>query len=58
MNTQGLWTTVVVQDDERAFLTRNGRFERLLPPGRFSEFDPLAPPVVRGGEGRARRDRS
>lgn len=41
MNRQGLWTTVVVKDDERAFLTRNGRFERLLPPGRFSEFDPL-----------------
>jgi regulator of protease activity HflC (stomatin/prohibitin superfamily) len=41
MSTQGLWTTVVVKDDERAFLTRNGRFERLLPPGRFSEFDPL-----------------
>ncbi len=34
------WTTVVVRDDERAFLTRNGRFERLLGPGRFSELDP------------------
>ncbi len=27
-------------DDERAFLTRNGRFERLLEPGRFKSFDP------------------
>ena len=28
--------TVVVKDDERAFLTRDGRFERLLGPGRFT----------------------
>ena len=34
--------TVVVKDDERAFLTRDGRFERLLGPGRFSAFDPFA----------------
>jgi regulator of protease activity HflC (stomatin/prohibitin superfamily) len=26
---------VIVKDDERAFLTRDGRFERLLGPGRF-----------------------
>src|SRR5262249_20734511 len=32
--------TVIVKDDERAFLTRDGRFERLLGPGRFSAFDP------------------
>ena len=32
--------TVVVKDDERAFLTRDGRFERLLGPGRFSAYDP------------------
>ncbi len=31
---------VVVRDDERAFLTRDGRFERLLEPGRHREFDP------------------
>ena len=31
---------VIVRDDERAFLTRDGRFERLLAPGRFSAFDP------------------
>jgi regulator of protease activity HflC (stomatin/prohibitin superfamily) len=31
---------VVVKDDERAFLTRDGRFERLLQPGRFTAFDP------------------
>lgn len=30
---------VVVNDDERAFLTRDGRFERLLGPGRHSEID-------------------
>ncbi len=33
--------TVIVKDDERAFLTRDGRFVRLLGPGRFSEFDPF-----------------
>jgi regulator of protease activity HflC (stomatin/prohibitin superfamily) len=32
---------VVVKDDERAFLTRDGRLERLLAPGRFSTFDPF-----------------
>ncbi|MGI9387448.1 MAG: slipin family protein [Methyloligellaceae bacterium] len=31
---------VVVKDDQRAFLTRDGRFERLLEPGRFSTYDP------------------
>lgn len=31
---------VVVKDDQRAFLTRDGRFERLLGPGRFSSRDP------------------
>src|SRR5262245_30559617 len=31
---------VVVKDDERAFLARDGRFERLLAPGRFTAFDP------------------
>jgi regulator of protease activity HflC (stomatin/prohibitin superfamily) len=41
MNRSGLWTTVVVKDDERAFLMRDGRFERLLYPGRFSEIDPF-----------------
>lgn len=30
---------VVVKDDERAFLTRDGRFERLLGPGQFKAFD-------------------
>ena len=30
---------VVVKDDERAFLTRDGRFERMLDPGRFAAFD-------------------
>jgi regulator of protease activity HflC (stomatin/prohibitin superfamily) len=41
MSRTSLWTTIVVKDDERAFLSRNGKFERLLAPGRFSEFDPL-----------------
>jgi len=31
---------VIVKDDERAFLMRNGRFVRLLGPGRFRRFDP------------------
>ncbi len=30
---------VVVKEDERAFLTRDGRFERVLGPGRFTAFD-------------------
>jgi regulator of protease activity HflC (stomatin/prohibitin superfamily) len=30
---------VVVKDDERAFLLRDGRFERMLGPGRFVAFD-------------------
>ncbi|CAN0171333.1 unnamed protein product, partial [Phaeothamnion confervicola] len=30
---------VIVKDDERAFLTRDGRFERLLGPGRFKQLD-------------------
>ena len=29
----------IVKDDERAFLTRDGRLERLLGPGRFTELD-------------------
>ena len=37
----GLWSTFVVKDDERAFLTRDGRFVRLLDPGRFNELDPM-----------------
>ena len=31
---------VTVKDGERAFLTRNGRLERVLEPGRHSLFDP------------------
>jgi regulator of protease activity HflC (stomatin/prohibitin superfamily) len=30
---------VTVKEDERAFLTRDGRFERVLGPGRFTAFD-------------------
>ena len=41
-----MWTLLffnaVVRDDERAFLTRDGKFVRLLEPGRHREFDPNA----------------
>lgn len=33
------WTTAIIKDDERGILRRDGRFEKLLPPGRFVEFD-------------------
>jgi regulator of protease activity HflC (stomatin/prohibitin superfamily) len=33
--------SVTVKDDERAFLTRNGRLTRVLAPGRHRYFDPL-----------------
>ena len=35
----GLFSEVTVKDDERAFLTRDGRFVRLLAPGRHKQFD-------------------
>lgn len=35
----GFWFEVVVKDDERAFLARDGRFERILQPGRFAAID-------------------
>ncbi len=38
----GFWFELVVKDDERAFLARDGRFVRLLQPGRFTAFDPGA----------------
>jgi regulator of protease activity HflC (stomatin/prohibitin superfamily) len=37
---------VTVQDGERAILTRNGRFERVLEPGRHTVFDPLRKTAV------------
>lgn len=40
MRKYGFWFEVVIKDDERAFLVRDGRFVRLLPPGRFTAFDP------------------
>ncbi|MTD96365.1 slipin family protein [Hyphomicrobium sp. xq] len=40
MRKYGFWFDVVVRDDERGFLSRDGRFVRLLPPGRFTSFDP------------------
>lgn len=42
MSRLSFWTTVTVKDDERAFLRRDGRFVKLLEPGRFTEFDPLS----------------
>jgi hypothetical protein len=33
------WTTAIIKDDERGILRRDGRFEKLLAPGRFVEFD-------------------
>jgi regulator of protease activity HflC (stomatin/prohibitin superfamily) len=44
------WFDVTVKDDERAFLTRDGRFVELLGPGRHGQFDwprSLAVEVVR-----------
>jgi regulator of protease activity HflC (stomatin/prohibitin superfamily) len=42
LNRSGLFHRVVtVKDDERAFLTRDGRFERLLGPGRHVVADPF-----------------
>jgi regulator of protease activity HflC (stomatin/prohibitin superfamily) len=37
---------VIVQDGERAILTRNGRFEQVLEPGRHTVFDPLRKTAV------------
>ena len=42
MRRYGLLFECVVKDDERGFLYRDGRFERLLEPGRFSAMDPQA----------------
>jgi regulator of protease activity HflC (stomatin/prohibitin superfamily) len=35
----GLFTEFTIKDNERGFLTRDGRFVRLLGPGRHKEFD-------------------
>ncbi len=40
MNRSLFTLRVVVKDDERAFLSRNGRFERVLGPGRHVFLDP------------------
>ena len=40
MNRHLLMLRVIVKDGERALLTRNGRFERMLGPGRHRLFDP------------------
>lgn len=40
MRRMGFWSEIVVKDDERALLMRDGRLERLLQPGRFRAFDP------------------
>ena len=41
MNRHMLMLRVTVKDGERAFLTRNGRLERVLEPGRYRYLDPL-----------------
>ena len=41
MNRHFLMLRLTVKDGERAFLLRNGRFERVLGPGRHRLFDPL-----------------
>lgn len=41
MNRAVLMLRVTVRDGERAFLTRNGRFERVLEPGLHRLFDSL-----------------
>ena len=40
MSWHGLMQSVTVKDGERALLTRNGRLERVLGPGRHRLFDP------------------
>ena len=40
MRRSWFWLEAVVADDERALLTRNGRFQRILAPGRHRFFDP------------------
>lgn len=59
--TRNLWTLrVTVKDGERAILTRNGRFERVLGPGRHRLFDPfraLAVDVVNVVNGEIPADR-
>jgi regulator of protease activity HflC (stomatin/prohibitin superfamily) len=39
MARRGLWFEVVIRDDERGLLMRNGRFEKLLEPGKARVFD-------------------
>jgi regulator of protease activity HflC (stomatin/prohibitin superfamily) len=40
MNRRLFTFRVTIKDDERAFLVRDGRFERVLEPGRHVRFDP------------------
>ena len=40
MNRHLLMLRVTVKDGERAFVTRDGRFEQVLEPGRHKLFDP------------------
>ncbi len=39
MARKGFWFTVTVKDSERAILTRDGRVQRLLGPGKFQAYD-------------------
>ncbi|WP_088343660.1 MULTISPECIES: slipin family protein [Rhodomicrobium] len=52
MTVQRNWFSfeVILKDDERAFLTREGRFVKLVGPGKYSAFDPgheLAAEIVK-----------
>ena len=61
MRKNGFWFKAIVKDDERAFLTRDGRFERLLAPGRHSAFDPgghISAEVVKVVRGEIAADRA
>jgi regulator of protease activity HflC (stomatin/prohibitin superfamily) len=40
MSTYALWTRVTVKDGERVLLLRDGRYERVLAPGRYRLWDP------------------
>ena len=52
---QLLYFKDVIRDDQRAFLTKDGVFQRLLEPGRVRLFDPMHRLLVRQNPKRERR---
>lgn len=61
MRRVGLWSEVTVRDDERAFLYRDGKFEKLLEPGRHRAFDwdhRLSAEIVKVARGEITADRA